>query len=191
MIRVLGIDPSLTATAVASSIGWVEVTGLKGKRTDGYPERLTRIRGVHTHFCDYLRHDLVVIEGPSYRSTDPSAFDRAALWWLIYRTLASEEIPVAVVPPTLRAMYATGKGNAGKGAVIDAVARRWPQFATNGDDNAADAVVLLAMGLDQIGQPLSPMPATHRRALERVTWPEIPGRDPETGRMIAERTSAR
>lgn len=174
MGHVLGIDPSLTATAVASSAGWVEVVGAKGKADATYPDRLARINLLAGQVCNLTRLDteLVLVEGPSYRSTDPSAFDRAALWWLVYRGLHLREIPVAVITPSQRMVYATGRGNVKKGAVIDAVARRWPLFQTGGDDNAADAVVLMAMGLDRLGTPLAPMPVTHRRALEKVAWPE-------------------
>lgn len=99
-------------------------------------------------------------------------WDRAYLWWLFYEFCSHHQFPVAVVTPSQRMLYATGRGLASKGAVIDAVARRWPQYVTEGDDNAADAVVLMAMGLDWSGRPLTPMPATHRRALDKVAWPD-------------------
>lgn len=176
--RVLGIDPSLTATAVASSAGWVEICGRAGKRTDGYPERLDRLADV-LHDAKVIISggsmiELAVIEGPAYSRSDPSMFDRAWLWWQLYRHMLSCGIPIAVVTPNQAKQYATGKGNAAKGAVIDAVARRWPAYATAGDDNACDAVALLAMGLDYLGRPLAVMPAAHRQVLAKVTWPAIP-----------------
>jgi crossover junction endodeoxyribonuclease RuvC len=182
--RVLGIDPSLTATGIASSAGWTEVVGSVGVRTDGYPERHQRLRAVRAKVIQLLPQvpaviDLVVMEGPAYSRSSPSAFDRAALWWDLYSRLAGRHIPVAVVAPTSRAMYATGRGNAGKGAVVDAVARRWPLYATEGNDNKADAVVLMAMGLDWLGHPLCPMPKPHRRALDKVAWPVVPLADHE------------
>ena len=172
--HVIGIDPSLTATAIASSAGWVEVVGEPGKRTDGYRERFNRINSVYGEARNWLSSntELVVIEGPSLRSADPSVWDRAYLWWLFYEFCSHHQFPVAVVTPSQRMLYATGRGLASKGAVIDAVARRWPQYVTEGDDNAADAVVLMAMGLDWSGRPLTPMPATHRRALDKVAWPD-------------------
>lgn len=177
--HVLGIDPSLTATAVASSVGWVEITGAKGKADATYPDRLARINKAYAAIMGLIKPgtELVVIEGPAYSRVNGGAWDRAFLWWLIYRHCAYQEIPVAVVPPNLRAQYATGKGNGSKGAVIDAVARRWPGYGTGGDDNAADAVVLMAMGLDKLGTPISIMPVSHRRALDKVEWPvaTLPG----------------
>lgn len=180
--RVLGIDPSLTATAVASSSGWVEICGRAGKRTDGYPERLDRLddvlQDVKTLLGGCWDTELAVLEGPAYSRSDPSMFDRAWLWWQIYRRFTDLSIPVAVVTPGQAKQYATGKGNAPKGAVIDAVARRWPDYATAGDDNACDAVALLAMGLDHLGRPLAAMPAAHRQVLAKVRWPAIPFRVP-------------
>lgn len=174
---VLGVDPSLTASAVASTAGWVEVAGLDGHRDDGYPRRLARIAAVAvqvTQLIKPLSTSLVVLEGPApSRGAMPSAFDRAGLWWRIYSYCIVHGIPVAVCPPNIRAMYATGVGNAGKGAVIDQVARRWPTWLTKGDDNAADAVTLMALGADWCGHPLTDMPKTHRRALDRVAWPEM------------------
>lgn len=174
--RVIGIDPSLTATGIASSAGWTEVTGEDGKRTDGYPERLARLRRVSRAAWDLLGApdgiELAVIEGPAYSRGDPGTWDRAYLWWNLVDHLAVFGVPVAVVTTTQLKVYATGKGTAGKGAVIDAVARRWPQYETGGDDNAADAAVLLAMGLDRLGRPLAPVPQAHRRALDKIAWPE-------------------
>jgi Holliday junction resolvasome RuvABC endonuclease subunit len=175
--RVLGIDPSLTATGVASSAGWADTTGCTGKRTDGYLERHSRVQRVAGLVGDLISGpdmvELIVIEGPSYGSKDPSFFDRAWLWWGIYNLAVKSDIPIVVAAPSQLKIYATGKGNASKGAVIDAVARRWPGYLTDGDDNAADAVVLMAMGLDWLHRPLTVMPATHRRALDKVAWPDL------------------
>ena len=174
---VIGIDPSLTATGIASEAGWTHCAGMPGHRGDTYRQRLGRINAIASEAVNCVHHSvtgLVVMEGPAYsRGADPSAFDRAALWWLIYRGCHMRDIPVAVVTPAQVKVYATGKGNIrGKGPVVDAVARRFPQYDTEGNDNICDAIVLLAMGLDHLGRPLADLPATHRRALERVDWPE-------------------
>lgn len=92
---VIGIDPSLTGTGIASSNGWVEVIGYRKSR-----------------------------------SKDPG---------------------------------------------ITAVSRRWPDWTTEGNDNAADAVVLMAAGRDWLGAPITDMPKTHRAALDKAVWPTLPG----------------
>jgi crossover junction endodeoxyribonuclease RuvC len=77
--------------------------------------------------------------------------------------------------PNHRMQYATGKGAATKNLIVDAVARRWPTWPTNGDDNAADAVVLMAAGRDWLGHPLTTLPKTHRDALDKAIWPTTTG----------------
>jgi hypothetical protein len=54
-----------------------------------------------------------------------------------------------------------------------AVAKRYPTFEITNDDEA-DAVGLLALGLDQLGHPLAPVPARNRHALEITAWPAPP-----------------
>lgn len=116
--------------------------------------------------------DLAVIEAPAYSRTGGGSHERSGLWWRVVRRLLAQGVPVVEVAPTQRCRYATGKGSATKGAVVDAVARRWPQYQTGGNDNACDAVVLAAMGADHLGHPTAIVPATHRTALDRMTWPE-------------------
>ncbi|TMR91279.1 hypothetical protein [Nonomuraea basaltis] len=160
----------------------MKTIGEAGKALMTYRQRYDRLHRVLAEALEVVRGerraysrlavDLIVIEGPSYRSNDPSAFDRAGLWWDLYHHFTVMNLPVAVVPPTVRAKYATGKGGAGKGAVIDAVARRFPDFETGGDDNVCDAIVLMALGRDQLGHPIVRMPESHRAALGSVAWPD-------------------
>lgn len=170
---VVGIDPSLTATGIASTVGWCHVIGRTGITTLPLVDRIHAVDvlldGIKSHIG---RPDLVVIEQPAFSRTSGGALERHALYWLIVRALRRAEIPVAEVTARGRMRYATGKGAATKSAVVDAVARRFPGYETGGNDNLADAVVLAAMGADHLGHPLTPMPATHRAALDGVQWPD-------------------
>jgi crossover junction endodeoxyribonuclease RuvC len=112
------------------------------------------------------------METPAPSRSGGGAHERAWLWWEIYKALTLRGIPVGLVGTRQRAVYATGKGMADKGAIVDAVARRWPAWATGGNDNAADAVVLMAAGRDWLGHPIAVVPQTHRRAVDAATWPE-------------------
>ena len=155
--HVIGLDVALTATGIASNRGWVDVVATTGTRKDDYPTRDARIAHAKEQILNLVgRPDLVVIEGPSYQSKGPGTWDRAGLWWLLYTALCARGVPVAVASPASRMRYATGAGQASKGKVID-------------------AVVLCAMGADQLGCPLAPVPKTHRLALAKgkgVEWPE-------------------
>ncbi|MEV6165762.1 hypothetical protein AB0L71_28385 [Streptomyces sp. NPDC052052] len=180
---VIGIDPSLTATGIASSNGWCQVVGWTDKKNPitGLPHQARReaLHEVRQLVTDTIgRPDLVVMELPAVSRAGGGAHERGWLWWEIYNYLGSLEIPTGLLSPNQRALYATGKGNAGKGAVIDAIARRFPDWATDGNDNAADAVALMAAGCDWLGHPLAPMPQTHRAAITKAIWPDTLTGDP-------------
>jgi Holliday junction resolvasome RuvABC endonuclease subunit len=177
---VMGLDLSLAATGVATRDScWHHKT--KGQKGDTYDERYRRLRDVHGWVLEQtglVGPDLVCLEGPSYASASTSAFDRAKLWWDVWGSLSSLEIPTAVIAPTSRAKYATGTGNANKQRVIIAAAKRLDMLDIT-DDNEADAAWLTAMGCDWLGRPMVDVPASHSRALAGVEWP------PRTGRLAA------
>lgn len=180
---VIGLDTSLTATGIASSRGWCEVIGYKRPRAKDpgitqlpHAERLTAMRNLLAQVTTAIGcPDLAVMELPAPSRSGGGAHERGWFWWEIYRHLTTSYIPVGLLTPNQRGLYATGKGQAGKGAVVDAVARRFPDWATEGDDNAADAVVLMAAGRDWLGAPITTMPKTHRAALDKAVWPTLPG----------------
>lgn len=172
-MRVIGLDLSLTATGMSDgTTTWlVRSTGHKGDQLDTRGTRLSGIRGQVLTAC--ADADLVVLEGPSFgQARQGGQHDRAGLWWLIVADLLDRGTPVAEVPPAALKKYATGKGNANKGAVIDATARRFPDIDTGADDNRCDALWLAAMGLDQLTGS-SVVPQTQRDGLQRVAWPQL------------------
>lgn len=169
--RVAGLDVSLTGTAVATAGGTIRIP-TKGKRRDPLVVRHARLAGIAQDVLEAVGVvDLAVIEGPSHHSVGGSPWDRGGLWWLIVDGLLVREIPVAVVPPTCRAKYATGSGAAGKRAVMEAVQRWYGALPVTDDE--ADAIVLRAAGLDWLGQPLATVPDSHRGALLGCEWPDL------------------
>lgn len=183
---VVGIDPALgsydsTGTGIASSAGWCEAVGYadrkkKGRELTKLPHALRarelvklRDRITATIGCP----DLAVMELPAPSRSGGGSHERAWLWWEIYHWLQRNYLPVALLTPNQRMLYATGKGAASKSAVVDAAARRWPEWTTGGDDNLADAVVLMAAGRDWLGKPLAVMPKSHRAAFDKAVWPEM------------------
>lgn len=180
---VIGVDTSLTATGLASSRGWCEVIGYKRPRAKDpgitqlpHTERLNAMEIVLDHVLTHIgTPDLAVMELPAPSRSGGGAHERGWLWWEIYRYLVRHDIPVGLMSVNHRMQYATGKGQATKNLIVDAVARRWPTWPTAGDDNAADAVVLMAAGRDWLGAPITDMPKTHRSALDKATWPTLPG----------------
>jgi crossover junction endodeoxyribonuclease RuvC len=113
----------------------------------------------------------VVIEGLAFSRTTGHAMTRAGLWWMVVHRIDQIGMPYAVMTPTGRARYATGKGNAGKADVMREVARRYPDF--QGGEDEADALVLAAAGADHLGTPIADVPKANRAALDAVVWPEL------------------
>jgi crossover junction endodeoxyribonuclease RuvC len=171
--RVVGIDPSLTGTGIATTLGYCYKVGRDGVTKLPLDERLAAVDELADQIVRHVgQPELVVIEEPAFSRAAGGAMERHALWWLVVRKLRSNGLAVAVAPISTRMRYATGKGSATKSAVVDAVARRLPLFATGGDEDLADAAVLCAMGADRLGEPLAALPATHRAALDAVKWPK-------------------
>lgn len=169
-LRVAGIDVSLTSTGIATLGGTTHVP-TKGHRADALAQRRARLRLItETVLTEVGYVDLAVIEGPSYHSIGGSAWDRGGLWWLIVDGLTARDIPVAVMPPTCRARYATGSGDGRKAAVMEAAQRRYGALCATDDE--ADALILRAAGLDWLGVPLTEVPPGHRVALAGCEWPE-------------------
>lgn len=180
-MKIIGIDPSLTATGIAVvdtqdrlHILTHTITS-KGHRDDSWAERCARINVLARRIIDTAEGaDHVVIESPSLgQQRQGGALDRAGLWWAILTGL-HRVTPITAVPPATRAKYATGKGNAGKDAVLLAVAKRYPQ-ADIEDNNQADALALAAIGARLAGEPIEDsIPRTHRDALVGLMPEEQP-----------------
>lgn len=175
--RVVGIDTSLTATGLASSEGWCRVIGYEDKKRPitklPHLVRLVQMRRVLDAVVEAIgTPDLAVIEGAALSRAGGGAHERGWLWWRVYEYLVDAGIPVGQMSPNHRIHYATGKGTGQKTVVVDAVARRWSDWETGGNDNAADAVVLMAAGRDWLDHAVAEVPKIHRTALGKAVWPE-------------------
>lgn len=170
MTRVLGLDLSLTATGVAYADGSV---GTLVTRATKSMARLDRIRSQVVDYLEARTVHVVAIEGYSYNSRNQGEH-LGELGGLIRWTLWSVGFPYVDIPPACVKKYATGKGNAGKGEVLEAAINRSGGLGFGGDNNRADAWWLRQMALAHYGDPEAvPMPAAHRDALAKVAWPEL------------------
>ncbi|GAA1992699.1 hypothetical protein GCM10009718_33010 [Isoptericola halotolerans] len=180
-MKIVGLDLSLTSTGVAAICDddtvpapYAFVDRITSKPSGSTLEARNRrlaiiVDAVHGWVHDGA--DLVVIEGLAYSSTSGKAAERAGLWWLVVHRLIANGYPVAEVPPTSRAKYATGTGNAAKDAVLAAVVRRYPDVEVTGNDEA-DSLILAAMGARWLGHPIDDLPKSHLDAMTKVQWPE-------------------
>jgi crossover junction endodeoxyribonuclease RuvC len=153
-MRVLGIDPSLTATGVALPDGTVATVAVKlskGGRLKHVREsdRLIAIRDRVACLLDDV--DLVVVEGYSYGSGF-QAHQLGELGGVLRVLLTEAGVAWVEVAPTRVKRYATGKGNAGKADML--LAAQCAGVATT-DHNAADAWWLRAVGVHALtGDPV-------------------------------------
>lgn len=180
-MRILGLDLSLTATGWA---GWALHSCGVLKPPRGEDRGMERLDWIRRQVLEVVRvdafygsADLVVLEGYSFGSKGRATFSLGELGGVVRLALHRAGIPYVDVAPQTLKKYATGKGNApGQAVLVEAVKRLGYEGA---DDNAADAMWLLAMGLDAYGQPGAPeMPQTHRGALASVDWPRLPNWKP-------------
>jgi hypothetical protein len=160
-VNVVGLDLSITATGVADREGQT-YTIKPAPRGDG---RLVEIRdcvGLAVGVAQMVAIEDLPVNAKSAGITGMvHGAVRAALimWGIRY---------VLITPASVK-KYATGKGNADKTAMaLAAFKRAGLEF---GDDNQCDAWWLRAMTLDHYGAPVVEVPASHRVALDAVTWP--------------------
>jgi crossover junction endodeoxyribonuclease RuvC len=166
-LRVCGLDPSLTSFGAAVTRGPGATPELYRFRTKqvGH-DRLGYLLGEVTAIARDC--DVAVIEGVlSHMPGAEAHLNLAGLHWLVRHRLHELGVPYAVVAPSTRMKWLTGKGNAEKDDCLTTAIKRFPLAEIGGNDHA-DALTLAAMGAAAYGQPLVPMPAD-REALLRAT----------------------
>jgi crossover junction endodeoxyribonuclease RuvC len=140
-MRILALDLSLTGTGWALwenglSFGTLEMKKLTGMaRFDAIVNRVLLLAEGSS---------LIIMEGLSFGSNDPSAQERAGLAFTIRYKLWQAGKSFKIVAPTSLKKFVTGKGNAPKEMVIKEVFKRWDIDA--GNNNEADAIGLLMIG---------------------------------------------
>lgn len=190
--HVVGADLSLTASGLAWPDRHTEAHGAAGLANPRvYAGERAGLLGALAARLDDAVHSgnarfggmprLVVLEDFPAGSTriDP---ERGYLWWRLVERLAAYNVPVLPVPPGTLKLYACGMGSANKREVIAGVQEFFPDWPimktsktgkvlTTVDDNKADAVVLMALGCELLGEPLVELPAKHRKALDKLELP--------------------
>jgi hypothetical protein len=85
-------------------------------------------------------------------------------------------IPFINVPPTCRAKFATGKGNAGKNEVISAIsARTGIVWSGAGADDMCDAWILEQMAKQFLNESSFSWPKVNIESLEKIDWSPLVG----------------
>ena len=118
-----------------------------------------------------LPNPVFIIEGYSFASRNSQSHAAGELGGLVRWTLWKHGVGYVDVPPTSRAKFATGKGNAGKSEVVSSVsARTGIVWEGKGADDMCDAWILEEMGRTYIDSGRYDWPASHRSALDKIDW---------------------
>lgn len=183
MIRVFGIDHSLSTTGLARFDEGDEVPKLARVKL-GIPtpatfeEELERIRAVAAEVVSVLLHRiqedddvLFVFEGNAPNATHSGKADeRAALKYLIALNIRRHGRIIAVPPNTLKS-YWSHNGSASKPLMLGWAERRYPELHIV-DHNIADALALASMGARHRGIITPRPPLADETTLTRVRWPD-------------------
>jgi Holliday junction resolvasome RuvABC endonuclease subunit len=171
----IGLDLSLTSTglAVGDETYVIKTDKLRG------PTRLAHIRDrIHEHLANYL-HDnggpiVIMLEGYSFASKNSRSHGLGEIGGVMRLWFHDHGFSVVEIPPTCRAKFATGKGNASKSEVVSAVSARTGRvWEGSGAEDECDAWVLQEMGLTFMGAGRYDWPAANRNALNKIEWPLI------------------
>lgn len=167
-MRVLALDLSLTGT------GWA--TSIDDYGTETKPGKLRGVERLHA-WQDWLiakttstRFDLAVIEGYAMGARGRAVFSIGEWGGISRLSLYQMGIPYVEIAPSTLKKYATGKGNAPKPDMRMALYKRTGLDVS--DDNAVDAIWLLAAAYQQYGEPLFDVPKAQSDALSKPAWPE-------------------
>jgi crossover junction endodeoxyribonuclease RuvC len=165
-IKLIGLDLSLTSTGISIN-GKTSIVSTKAKG----PERLSYVNKTILQICLDEEINCAIIEGYSFASRNSQAHSIGELGGCIRMTFWECGISYIEVPPTSRAKFATGKGNAGKTEVISAISSKTGMmFSGSGADDECDAWILEQMGLAYLGKSQYDWTAAQLSSLEKIDW---------------------
>lgn len=165
MMTPIGADLSLTSTGYS---GFGE-SGTIASKNKGV-ERLDDISSALLELADRSPGDpIFIIEGYSFSSRNSQAHSIGELGGVVRYRLWKAGFSFIDIPPTCRAKFATGRGNASKNEVMSSVsARTGIVFSGKGADDVCDAWILEEIGLYLLGKSRFDWPASHVEALAKL-----------------------
>ena len=170
MPSVIGIDLSLSSTGICSPSGSFAYQA----KTKGMV-RLAEIRDGVMLVMAAHEDPVVLVEGYSFSSRNSQSHALGELGGVVRLALYESGVPYIDIPPTSRAKFATGKGNASKNEVVSSVsARTGIVWSGKGADDMCDAWVLREMGLARLGESEYTWPEANLSAMDKIDWTGFP-----------------
>lgn len=164
MTTIIGVDPSLTSTGVAFGD---ETLTINSKH-----KGIERVNEIVLSLLDLVtpqNEPHIYIEGYSFSSRNSHAHALGELGGCIRLELWRRQIPYTDIPPTVRAKFATGRGNANKNEVVSSVsARTGIVWSGKGSDDKCDAWILQEIGLYLLGEPRYEWPSKNTESLIKL-----------------------
>ena len=171
-MRTAGIDLSLTSTGVSID---ENVFAIRSKLR-GH-ERLIEIRDELINKLVNSKVEIVALEGYSFSSRFSHAHSIGELGGVVKVALAEAGIKLVIIPPTNRAKFATGRGNAPKDEVMAAVLEMHPIDYQPGLDDLCDAWILEQMIRYILGERKLTLSEKQLSALSAIEYPQREGKD--------------
>jgi crossover junction endodeoxyribonuclease RuvC len=166
----LAVDMSLTSSGWAHSDGTSGVIVPPSHASRG----IDRVRWIRGQVLERSAGAAIVaLEGYSFMSKGNAVVSLGELGGAVRCALRDAGIVYVDIPPSCRAMFATGKGNAGKPEVLAAAIRRLNYEGH--DHNVADVLWLLRMATMRYTSDdlLSALTPKQQQALASVAWPVL------------------
>lgn len=165
-MNIIGLDLSLTSTGCSIN----SETCIINTKTKG-AERLSIVSNLIIELVVSKNIHIAIIEGYSFASRNSQAHSIGELGGAVRMKLWELGIPFIEVPPTCRAKFATGKGNAGKNEVISSIsAKTGIVWSGSGADDMCDAWILEQMGLAKLGKSRYAWTNDQLSALAKIEW---------------------
>lgn len=169
MMRTAGIDLSLTSTGICidGDVSAIRVSSKGVVRLNEISSKIVELFKNNSVTC-------VAIEGYSFASRNSQAHSIGELGGVVRLRLWEMGVPYVEIPPTSRAKFATGRGNAAKNEVVSSVsAKTGLVFSGAGADDMCDAFLLEEMLRVHLGIGKYSWNATQLQALDKIDWMPI------------------
>jgi Holliday junction resolvasome RuvABC endonuclease subunit len=162
MIKVLGLDLSITGTGLAHTLEGQVCTHLIKTREKDKDRRLVQIQAEIRELATGAA--LALIEAPTPRS--PTSVISGMVQGAARLVLLELGIPYGTLMPASLKKYATGKGTGDKiPMAMAAYKRAGLEFP---DDNQCDAFWLWVAANDHLEQPVFDLPVLNRESLKKI-----------------------